>query len=642
MATVTPDLVFSQTPARNLPAELVFGAADFVVPNVTVNAALDLGGVAVFAYVDAPVNVHAAITLGTVSVNAFLSRPTHIDVAFSVGGVSLSAACVYDNRVVPWKDARILAPLGAGVYQTPCVHSQWSLSRPQRGGKEEHWQRADGLRNEPVARFANSLPSRAGHGSRWQCGTKTHTPKTVGHQRGLFNEGGRQDRYQLAEHRETSSGWPLQTGIFHHNRYRLEWQGACASVLDLLAIAGASRVRAGRLGFNAPWQRAGRPLSGVHVIVVPPVGPPTFWWGADLLFDLPAPATPYLLFGDCSKKLAVVVPIRSVYIVLNDASLRRVDGNIELPTHTMALALDVDSWTWSFSATLPGRALADLEPSSSGSPVEVEASINGTVFCALVESIERSREFGVSDLRISGRGKTAMLDAPYAPALNFTNAQTRTAQQLMNDVLTLNGVSLGWQVQWGLTDWSVPSGVFSHQGSYIGALNKIAGAAGGYVQPHASSQIIRVLPRYPIPPWQWGTVVPDFELPVQATSRESLRWSEKPACNRVFVSGQEAGVLAQVTRSGTAGDVLATMVVDALITEAAAARQRGIAVLSDTGRQIEMSLRLPVLGETGIILPGSFVDYQDGSVSRRGLVRSTQVQAGLPEVWQTLGVQTYA
>jgi hypothetical protein len=205
----------------------------------------------------------------------------------------------------------------------------------------------------------------------------------------------------------------------------------------------------------------------------------------------------------------------------------------------------------------------------------------------------------------------------------------------MGDVLTFNGVSLGWEVQWGLVDWSIPAGVFNHQGSYIGALNKIAASAGGYVQPHASSQIIRVLPRYPTVPWEWDTVTPDFQLPADVTSRESLRWIEKPAYNRVFVSGQEVGVLGQVTRSGTAGEILAPMVVDALVTNATAARQRGIAVLADTGRQIEVSLRLPVLPETGIIVPGAFVDYQDGSVSRRGLVRSTQVEAGLPEVWQT-------
>ncbi len=76
--------------------------------------------------------------------------------------------------------------------------------------------------------------------------------------------------------------------------------------------------------------------------------------------------------------------------------------------------------------------------------------------------------------------------------------------------------------------------------------------------------------------------------------------------------------------------------------EAVAARQRGIAVLADTGHQIEVRLRLPVLAETGIIEPGAFVEYQDGNVTRHGLVRSTQVEAGMPEVWQTLGVQGYA
>ena len=161
--------------------------------------------------------------------------------------------------------------------------------------------------------------------------------------------------------------------------------------------------------------------------------------------------------------------------------------------------------------------------------------------------------------------------------------------------------------------------------------------------PHPSEKILRVRHRYPVVPWDWWTdVTPDFVLPVDTVGRESLRWIDKPAYNRVFVAGQETGVLGQVTRTGTAGDVLAPMVVDALITQAAAARQRGIAVLADTGRQIEVTLRLPVLPETGIIEPGAFIAYQDGGVARLGLVRSTRIDAGLPEVWQTLGVQSYA
>ena len=48
-------------------------------------------------------------------------------------------------------------------------------------------------------------------------------------------------------------------------------------------------------------------------------------------------------------------------------------------------------------------------------------------------------------------------------------------------------------------------------------------------------------------------------------------------------------------------------------------------------------------GRTDTIIElGAFVEYQDGSVTRLGLVRATQAQAGFPEVWQTLGVQAYA
>lgn len=126
------------------------------------------------------------------------------------------------------------------------------------------------------------------------------------------------------------------------------------------------------------------------------------------------------------------------------------------------------------------------------------------------------------------------------------------------------------------------------------------------------------------------------------TVREGLQWVDKPVANRVYVSGEGIGVLGQVTRTGTAGDALAPMVVDRLITHADAARQRGIAVLSDSGRSIGMTLSLPVLPATGVIEPGIFVQYQDGSTSRIGLVRSTQIDARMPQVRQTIGVEVPA
>jgi hypothetical protein len=331
-----------------------------------------------------------------------------------------------------------------------------------------------------------------------------------------------------------------------------------------------------------------------------------------------------------------------VYFVINNVTLHRLPDGLPVPVFNLSLSLDAASWTWGFDALLPAAAENLVAPGNNDGPVELVASVNGTQFRVLAERINRERVFGDASIRISGRGRNAVLATPYAPVMNFQQPQARTARQLMDDVLTLNGIPLGWSIDWGLTDWNVPAGVFTQQGTWMEALVAIASAAGGYLIPHPSDQSIRVRHRYPTAPWEWNTVTPDFVLPVDAVARESLRWVEKPGYNRVFVSGQDVGVLGRVSRAGTAGDVLAPMVVDALITEAAAARQRGISVLADTGQQIEVSLRLPVLAETGIIEPGAFVEYQDGSVTRLGIVRSTQVEAGMPEVWQTLGVQSHA
>jgi hypothetical protein len=322
----------------------------------------------------------------------------------------------------------------------------------------------------------------------------------------------------------------------------------------------------------------------------------------------------------------VIVPVQRVYIVINSASLRRVSDNALVPTLGMSLSLDASSWTWGFDATLPMSAQALVEPTTG--PVELSATINGTEFRVLAENISRERSFGRATLRVSGRGRNAVLDAPYAPLMSFENDIARTANQLAEDVLAYNGVPVGWSVDWQLTDWLVPAGVFTHQGTHISALNAIAQAAGGYLQPHRTANTIKVLPKYPSAPWQWDTVTPGFQLPSAVTTREGIRWVDKPVYNRVFVSGQQTGVLGQVTRQGTAGDLVAQMVTDPLITHADAARQRGISILADTGRVVTVDLSLPVLQQTGIIEPGKFVRYVDGGITRLGIVRSTSVSVG--------------
>ena len=651
---MTVDLLFSATPVAGSPTALVFGEID---TNVQTPADLVLVGILPAMHAQ----LRAAQVMG-MGLNAQLSALT--------SGIF---------RIVPSLDCRLVVQL-PGISVNSADATMLYLSRTERPVVNEISAGANS--GHPVESGLEhpehqGLPFNAGIASPFKqaqlaAGTAAMSYKVALaahiHRTSVFQDASTlRTAMATALWQEASADrrvhtWsPFQEGQrasevravsrfedgLRDRRAQLEstWAGGTPWILGYCGRAGDA-VAMQRLLASA-FQDAWVPRPGVYLAPLPPPVVPTYW-GTALLFSCPPLAAPMLVFGarqceipDVPPTGVVTLAVRKVYFVINDVSLRRASNGVEVPVNSLSLSLDASSWAWGFDAVLPHSAQSLIEPNGSG-VVELLATVNGTTFAVLAENISRERSFGQTSIRLTGRGRNAVLAAPYAPVMTFTNSQARTARQLMDDVLTINGVSMGWNVDWGLTDWNVPSGVFAHQGTWIEALSVIAGAAGGYLLPHPRDPTIRVRHRFPVAPWEWATVAPNFVLPVDAVEKESLRWLEKPSYNRVFVSGQEAGVLAQVTRSGTAGDLLAPMVVDALITEAAVARQRGLAVLSDTGRQIEVNLNLPVLLDTGIIEPGAFVQYRDGRVDRLGLVRSTQVNAGFPEVWQTLGVQTYA
>jgi hypothetical protein len=665
VTTPAPDLVFGQPVAPGSPAALVFGDSEsavqvpltprdlvFSLPRIVGSPTNLLFGDDGTEVVNPPLTVDIAVTLAnTVTVSSTVSLPVRADVAVSLSGsVTVTAACIYDNRVTPWLDQRAAAPHQTALADFLETSSEWGVSTPQRNAREMHWQTARQAGANAAVPADASVPMRRSVDVLWQRALQAQQQASLVHQKSVQHDLRRAGLYQTALQTGAESASPMQTGVFHDLRLSAEWQWAESKVRALTSPMGASGQRSGVQFADMPWQMAGQAHNGKSVL--PVVQPPVvviYPRDGHLLFECPpiVGSPTYLVFGarpcypppvDAST---VVVPVRKVYMVFNEVALRRVDGNIALPNSSFTLSLDVDSWTWGFSAALPGSALPDLEPASSGVPVELEAMVNGTAFRVLVESIGRERTFGRNGIRVQGRGKTALLDSPYAPVRNFGNVAARTAQQLMGDALTVNGVPMDWALNWGLEDWLVPANVFAHQGSYISALNAIAAAAGGYIQPHASLQTLHILPRYPDAPWNWGGVTPDYELPSDVTTREGIEWVERARYNRVFVSGQQSGILGQVTRAGTAGDLLAPMVTDALITTAAAARQRGISVLANTGRQANVSLRLPVLPETGVITPGKFVRYTDAGTARLGIVRSVSVDANFPQVWQSIGVETH-
>ncbi len=629
MPIPSPDLVFSQTRLIGSPTDLVFGD--------------DGSGVAL-----PPVTVDISATLaGTVSVAAVAGLPVRADaVALLAGAVTVTAAANYDNRVTPWLDQRAAAPHQTALADFVARGSAWGISLPRREATAQRWQKARHMGDTVALPADASVPMRQRADVPWQRGLQAQQQAALAHQKAVQHDRRRAAPWQKADPRSALSASPMQAGIFHARHHAASWQVAASRVRNFGGRSGASTRISGVQFAAMPWQQAGQARNGKSIWPpAPPPGPEVFFRDGNLLFECPPLLLANLVFGAQACYLlpgTMVVPIRRTYVTINSIDLRRVDGNIAIPTYTFSMSLDTDSWTWSWSATLPSDARPYVTPATNGDPAELEVTINGTPFRLAAEGIGRDRAFANTRIKVRGRGKAAILDAPYAPVLNQGNTIARTAQQLMGDVLTINGVGIGWAVDWRITDWLVPGNVWAHQGVYIESILDIAGAAGAYVQPHPTLATLIVLPRYPSVPWGWAaTVIPDFELPPSVVSVEGIDWRRKPGYDRVHVSGTSQGVLGEVTRTGTAGAVVAPMVTHSLITHADAARQRAMAVLGNTGKQAHVSLKLPVLPETGIITPGKFVRYADGADTRLGLVRATSIDWSRPVLRQTISVETH-
>lgn len=626
------DLIFSLAPITGMPANLVFGEGDGAppIPPVTLQGAGKLSGLhgRMRARVAVVVRGHGRMS----GLRGRMDAVYDVNVDRSTVGAATS----------PWQDAGMQQHAARAGWQDSAMlpvgmHSGWEDAAPRHAAARTSWQDNQQLQRAVRQRFEEALHLGVSHvRNGFQAAIPLQVPV--------------RQRFEEARRVVVGAGQDFQQAMLQVVQLRQGFQQA-----DRLAASWRHGM-----GIAVPltsalrhwYQEAWPPRPGRSVIVPPePPSDPSYLpeLPARLVFDSPASAgLPAHLVFICERHgpgpepgETIVVPVRRVYMTINSLSLLRVDGGVPLAASAFSMALDVDSWTWNWSATMPAHQLAAVQPAANGDPVDILATVNDQPFRLVAEGYTRDRAFARDSISVKGRGRSAILDAPYAPVLNHGNAADRTAQQLMLDTLTVNGVPIGWGVDWRLTDWLVPGNVWTHQGVYMSALVDIAEAAGATIQPHDTDATVRVVPRYPAAPWDWDDLTPDFELPSAVVSVEGTEWLRRPAYNRVHVSGVAAGVLGEVTCLGTAGNLIAPMVTHPLITHVDAARQRGLSELSNTGSQAHLSLRLPVLAETGVIKPGALVRYVDGGASHLGLVRSTSLEWQRPALRQVLTVETH-
>lgn len=590
-------------------------------------------GKLVFGVVDegggvAPVSVQLDADLGGLDGDISVAIVTRAMLDADLGGLDGDIGALWDAGVVrDWRSEQITHwqeadRAGAGqrhhwgesVQLRNGVSTHYQEAVPAGHSVTSHWQEEERLRVDVRSRFQLAHPIANAQVQRWQEEVRMHAVVA--------------SRYQLAH--------PIANAQMQHWQEELRlmassthhWQEAEQRSQHFKAVWFEARPIHNHL--QQHWQEATWPRAGISLPPKPPIKTPCYDPATlgRLIFEEAWTDDGKLVFV-CYRKDGnpdpgtIVVPVQRTYIVLNSIELHRVSDGLEIPAKAFSMSLDVNSWTWTWQASIPGRALS-LVQGVDGDAVEVEARVNDVPYRLIVEGHPRERSFASDWISVSGRGRSALLDQPDVPIINHGNAIAMSAQQLALQVLTLNGVSIGWDIEWGLTDWQVAANAWTLQGNYIAALSDMASAVGGYLQPHNTAQTIRMLPRYPKQPWLWSTIAPDYELPVDVVAVEGTDWVRNPAYNRVYISGEAAGFFS-AKRGGTPGDFCSPMVTHPLLAHIEAARQRGIAELSAAGRSQSVTLSLQVLPQTGVIRPGKFVRYVDGGLERLGLVRSTNV-----------------
>jgi hypothetical protein len=327
-----------------------------------------------------------------------------------------------------------------------------------------------------------------------------------------------------------------------------------------------------------------------------------------------------------------VRPRQRTYIVLNSIAVVRLPDRTPIEVDSIGIAGGADSWGWSFDLNLCKPSdLALLKPNVSG-PREIEVTLNGYIWTAVVESYGSRKEFAAAGVSVSGRSRTAALASPYAPLRSKVTTEERLAAQLVDEELA----DTGFTATYDTVDWVVPPGAWYYDStSPLDAINRIAEASGAVVQSDPEDKVLRIRPRYPVSPWLWPETAPDASIVDDIVLGLSMQVRSQPNYDAVVVTGeiQGKGVTVRVKRDGEAGNLYAPQVSSQLINTAPVGTERGRNILSDRGEQASFDLVLPLFaapvmpGQTGRVMPLDLVEVVEGEEIWHGLCTNVRLEA---------------
>lgn len=341
---------------------------------------------------------------------------------------------------------------------------------------------------------------------------------------------------------------------------------------------------------------------------------------------------------------------KEVYLIVNNVNVFALPGNEPLAFADIKIDLDLDSYSWKLSADVLNQQSIDLiKPDATGNK-EVAVEINGHRWSFFVPAWSSSRSISGNALNkrysIAAYSRAQYLGLPYAPKRTRSIGNT-TAVQAATDELMGTGFTLNWDVA-QLPDWVMPNSVFSYQElAALPVIKKLASTVGAVVQPAMDADTITVQPRYKVAPWDLALATVDRTIHENQILSEGGALVSNAKINGVFVSGESEGVGLNVSRQGTAGDVLGADVVDAWLSAIEANTSRGRAEIAATADRINHSLELAIpesSAQPGLLMPGMIVEVQfnDASKNYRGYVQNNAISVpgrGLSKCRQSVTIE---
>ncbi|WP_051526480.1 hypothetical protein [Alkanindiges illinoisensis] len=591
------------------------------------------------AAISAKAQILAEIPAPVLSIEAVAVSVPPVDAVFyaEVAAPVLSITADYDFNVTRYLTAESGIAFQAANQHTLLASDGYQNADLYRGQQAQHWQQSQALSVTANSDYQNTTRQTHEQAQGWEAAGQISATTSDSYSTNQRERKASQQPWQSASELTQTASDKYTSHIQHKPRLNDNWQAA--EQLSLAFGFGYDAATWIRLLDRIVWEKSQHPKNGRSIDdgggIKPE--PPDYVGTTDLNFICKLknvdPHNVILNFGahPCPDQIIPTVPVQQVYFIMNDTSLTRVSDGQPIELSSVQIGIDQNSWCWSFSAKLPFTELDKVKPNSDGL-IEVELNINGNIWRMLVEQYDQNREFANSDISISGRSVTAMLDAPLASTRSYVQTSATTSRQLADNELARVSSDLGFSLDWNLIDslgWSMPANAWSYTNlTPVAAIKQIVEGGGGFLNSHMNDRQLLVKPVYPVAPWQWANTDPDLILPYDIVLRESLKWEEKPIYNAVYVQGETTGVRGFVKLTGTAGDYQAPTVVDAMIGDEAAARQRGMTILAAGGKQARVSLDLPMHETIGVIEPSMLLKIT-GDSDWYGLSRSVSISSSI-------------